>query len=89
MKITTIGIDLAKSVFQIHATDAHGKVVLRRTLRRSQMVFFFTQQEPCLVGMEACGSAHYWARTLQALGHEVRLMSPQFVRPYEIGRAHV
>jgi transposase len=82
MKITTIGIDLAKSVFQIHATDSHGKVVVRRTLRRSQMVSFFTQQEPCLVGMEACGSAHYWARTLQSLGHEVRLMSPQFVRPY-------
>lgn len=82
MKITTIGIDLAKSVFQIHATDSHGKVVLRRILRRSQMVSFFTQQEPCLIGMEACGSAHYWARTLQALGHEVRLMPPQFVRAY-------
>lgn len=82
MKITTIGIDLAKSVFQIHATDSHGKVVLRRCLKRSQMVTFFSQQERCLVGMEACGSAHYWARTLQSLGHEVRLMPPQFVRPY-------
>lgn len=82
MKITTIGIDLAKSVFQIHATDAHGKAVLRRSLSRSQMIKFFKQLPPCLVGMEACGSAHYWARTLQSLGHEVRLMSPQFVRPY-------
>lgn len=82
MKITTIGIDLAKSVFEIHGTELRGKVVLHRTLRRSQMVTFFTQLEPCLIGMEACGSAHYWARTLQALGHEVRLMSPQFVRPY-------
>jgi transposase len=82
MNITTIGLDLAKTVFQVHAVDQHGKVVLRRSLSRSQMVSFFTQLDACLVGMEACGSAHHWARTLQALGHEVRLMSPQFVRPY-------
>ncbi len=82
MNITTIGIDLAKTVFQVHAVDEHGKAVLRRCLSRSRMVPFFTQLEPCVIGMEACGSAHYWARTLQQLGHEVRLMSPQFVRPY-------
>lgn len=82
MKITTIGIDLAKTVFQVHGVDQHGKVGLRRSLGRSRMVPFFTRLEPCVIGMEACGSAHYWARTLQQLGHEVRLMPPQFVRPY-------
>src|SRR3546814_410532 len=82
MQITTIGIDLAKDVFQIHGVDAQGKVVLRKQLRRVQMTSFFVNLPPCLIGMEACGSVHYWARKLQGQGHEVRLMAPQFVKPY-------
>ncbi|MGJ7568735.1 IS110 family transposase [Variovorax sp. GB1R11] len=82
MKITTVGIDLAKNVFQVHAVDEHGKVALRKQLRRDQMTAFFVNLPPCLIGMEACGSAHHWARTLQGFGHTVRLMSPQFVKPY-------
>lgn len=82
MKITTVGIDLAKNVFQVHAVDEHGKVALRKQLRRDQMTVFFVNLPPCLIGMEACGSAHHWARTLQGFGHTVRLMSPQFVKPY-------
>jgi transposase len=82
MEITTIGIDLAKNVFQIHGADRHGKVVLRKQLRRDQVAPFFANLQPCLVGLEACGGAHYWARKLQALGHTVRLMAPQFVKPY-------
>jgi len=82
MKITTIGIDLAKNVLQIHGADANGKPVLRKQLMRNEVMKYFTKLEPCLIGMEACGSAHYWARQLQSLGHEVRLISPQFVKPY-------
>lgn len=82
MKITTIGVDLAKELFQIHAVDAHGKVVLRKQLRRSEMVKFFANLEPCLIGMEACGSAHHWARKLGEFGHIAKLMAPQFVKPY-------
>ncbi len=82
MKITTIGVDLAKEVFQIHGVDARGKAVLRKQLRRSEMVKFFAKLEPCLIGMEACGSAHYWARKLSEFGHTVKLMAPQFVKPY-------
>jgi transposase len=82
MKLTTIGIDLAKNVFQIHGVDAHGKVMLRKQLKRSQLATFFANLPPCLIGMEACGSAHYWAHKLQALGHTVKLMAPQFVKPY-------
>jgi len=82
MKITTIGIDLAKNVMQIHGTDVHGNTVLKKQLRRSQVVEFFVKQERCLVGMEACGSAHHWARKLEQMGHTVRLMAPQFVKPY-------
>lgn len=82
MKITTVGIDLAKNVFQVHAVDEHGKVALRKQLRRDQMTAFFVNLPRCLIGMEACGSAHHWARTLQGFGHTVRLMSPQFVKPY-------
>lgn len=82
MNITTIGLDLAKNVFQIHAVNEAGRVVLKKQLRRDQMVQFFLKLQPCLVGMEACGSAHYWARKLQGLGHTVRLMAPQFVKPY-------
>jgi transposase len=82
MKITTIGIDLAKSVFQVHGVDAHGKTVLRKQLKRKDMLSFFANLQSCLIGMEACGSAHYWARKLTVLGHTVRLMAPQFVKPY-------
>lgn len=82
MKLTTVGIDLAKSVFQIHGVDEHGKVVLRKQLKRSQVTAFFANLPACLIGMEACGSAHHWARELERLGHTVRLMAPQFVKPY-------
>jgi len=82
MKITTIGIDLAKNVLQVHGVDAHGKVVLRKQFKRAQVAEYFVKLTPCLVGMEACGSAHHWARLLQGLGHTVKLMAPQFVKPY-------
>lgn len=82
MKITTIGIDLAKEVFQIHGVNEHGKVMLRKQLRRSAMTKFFVNLAPCLIGMEACGSSHHWARKLSGFGHTVKLMSPQFVKPY-------
>ena len=82
MEITTIGIDLAKAVFQVHGVDGYGKTVLKKQLKRTQMSEFFANLSPCLIGMEACGSAHYWARKLQAFGHTVRLMAPQFVKPY-------
>ena len=82
MEITTIGLDLAKSVFQVHGVDATGQVVIRRSLRRAQMLPFFTRLPSCLVGIEACGTSHYWARELIKLGHEVRLMPPAYVKPY-------
>ena len=82
MKITTIGIDLAKNVFQIHAVNEHGKTVLKKQLKRDQMAAFFANLPPCLIGMEACGGAHHWARKLSSFGHSVRLMAPQFVKPY-------
>ena len=82
MKITTVGIDLAKNVFQLHAVDERGKAVLRKQLRREQITPFFANLAPCLIGMEACASAHHWGRVLQRLGHTVRLMAPQFVKPY-------
>ena len=82
MKITTIGIDLAKNVFQVHGVDERGKVVVKKQLRRDQMATFFVNLPPCLIGMEACSSAHHWARKLQGMGHAVRLMAPQFVKPY-------
>jgi transposase len=81
-KITTVGLDLAKNVFQIHGADEHGAAVLRKRIRRSQVLVFFGGMQRCLVGMEACATAHYWARELRALGHEVRLMPPQYVRTY-------
>src|SRR5207302_10510486 len=81
-KITTIGIDLAKTVLQVHGVDKHGKAGLKKQLKRKDVLSFFANLEPCLIGMEACGSAHYWARKLSALGHTVRLMAPQFVKPY-------
>ena len=82
MKITTVGIDLAKMLFQVHGVDRNGKVGLRKQLKRKDVASCFANLEPCLIGMEACGSAHYWARKLSALGHTVRLMAPQFVKPY-------
>lgn len=82
MKITTVGIDLAKNVFQVHAVDERGKAVLRKQLRRDQLTAFFVNLAPCLIGMEACASAHHWGRVLQRFGHTVRLMAPQFVKPY-------
>lgn len=82
MKLKRIGVDLAKQVFQLHGVDSHEQVVLRRQLKRNQMLSFFRALEPTLVGMEACGGAHYWARELRQLGHEVKLIAPQFVKPY-------
>jgi transposase len=82
MQITTVGVDLAKNVFQVHGVNAHGKVVLRKQLRREQMAPFFANLPACLVGMEACGSAHHWARKLASFGHTVKLIAPQFVKPY-------
>ena len=82
MQIATIGLDIAKSSFQVHGADACGKVVLRKRLRRGRLLEFFANLPRCRVGMEACGGAHYWARELTKLGHEVRLMPPQYVKPY-------
>jgi transposase len=82
MNIKRVGIDLAKSVFQVHGVDSQEKVVLRKQLRRAQLLDYFNKLPPCLIGMEACGGAHYWARELQKLGHTVKLMAPQFVKPY-------
>ena len=82
MEIKTIGIDLAKNVFQVHAVDSWGKVVLRKQFRRDRVATFFANLSPCLIGMEACGSAHHWARKLESLGHTVKLMAPQFVKIY-------
>src|SRR5262249_33741957 len=81
-EITTIGFDLAKHVFQVHGVDAEGATVLRKQLRRAQVLAFFGRLPPCLVGLEACATAHYWARELRALGHEVRLMPAQYVKAY-------
>ena len=81
-EITTIGLDLAKNIFQVHGVDATDRVVLRKRLRRGQVLAFFAGLPPCLVGMEACATAHYWARELRALGQEVRLMPPQYVKAY-------
>jgi transposase len=82
MNTKRVGIDIAKQVFQVHGVDYQDKVVLRKQLRRNQMLSFFATLSPCLIGMEACGGAHYWARELQKLGHTVKLMAPQFVKPY-------
>jgi transposase len=81
-RITTIGVDLAKKVFQVHGVDAEGKVVVARKLRRKEVLTFFAKLAPCLVGMEACGSAHYWAREIARLGHTVKLMPPKYVKAY-------
>jgi transposase len=82
MNISTIGIDLAKNVFQVHGVDAHGDVVVVRKLRRAQVVAFFAKVPVCLIGMEACATAHHWARELTKLGHTVRLLPPAYVKAY-------
>jgi transposase len=81
-EITTIGLDLAKHVFQVHGIDAQGTTVLRKRLRRGQVLAFFSRIPRCVVGLEACATGHYWARELRALGHEVRLMPAQYVKAY-------
>ena len=82
MQITTVGLDIAKNLFQVHGADARGRVLLKRKLARGKVLEFFATLPACLVGLEACGAAHYWAREPTKLGHEVRLMPPQYVRPY-------
>ncbi len=82
MEISTIGLDLAKNVFQVHGVSPTGEVVVRKTLRRAQVLPFFAKLAPCLVGAEACGTSHHWARELTKLGHEVRLMPASYVKPY-------
>lgn len=80
--IVTIGLDIAKSVFQVHGVDAVGDVVIRCQLKRRSVLAFFEKLSPCLVGIEACASSHHWSRELQALGHKVRLIAPAYVKPY-------
>src|ERR1022692_1859379 len=80
--VTTVAVDLAKHVFQVHGCDAGGKVVVAKALRRKDVLPFFAALGPCLVGMEACGSTHHWARELMALGHEVKLIPPAYVKPF-------
>ncbi len=82
LEITTVGLDLAKHVFQVHGADASGRAMLRKRLRRSQVLEFFAQLPPCVVAMEACGGAHFWGREIGRLGHEVRLIPPAYVRPF-------
>ncbi|MGH6891369.1 MAG: IS110 family transposase [Dongiaceae bacterium] len=82
MQVSTIGLDIAKNVFQVHGVDGEGRAVLRRKVRRDQLLTLFSGLEPCLVGMEACATAHHWARQLGALGHDVRLMPPAYVKAY-------
>jgi transposase len=82
LSVTVVGLDLAKHVFQVHCVDGEGRVVVNRSLRRREVLAFFRRLPPCLVGMEACGSAHHWGRELTALGHEVKLMPPAYVKPY-------
>lgn len=82
MTVVTLGIDLAKNVFQLHGINKHGKVLLRKRLSRKKLPSFVAQLTPCLIGMEACSGAHYWARRFKEFGHEVKLISPQFVKPY-------
>ena len=81
-RLSTIGLDIAKSVFQVHGVDAAGQVVIRRQLKRRYVLAFFQKLPPCLIGIEACASSHHWSRELQALGHTVRLMPPAYVKPY-------
>jgi transposase len=80
--VTTIGLDIARSVFQVHGISATGEVLIRCQVRRGQVLKFFASLPPCLIGIEACASAHHWSRELQSLGHEVKLMPPAYVKPY-------
>src|SRR5690348_9288998 len=80
--VSTIGLDIAKSVFQVHGVDGAGQVLIRRKLKRRYVLTFFQKLPPCLVGIEACASSHYWSRELGAMGHTVRLMPPAYVKPY-------
>ena len=80
--VTTVGLDIAKSVFQVHGIDAQGNVMIRRQLKRRKVLAFFQKLPWCLIGIEACASSHHWSRELQALGHSVRLMPPAYVKPY-------
>ena len=82
LAITTVGLDIAKSVFQVHGVDAQGSAVVRRQLKRRYVLAFFKKLPPCLVGIEACATSHHWSRELQALGHTVRLIPPAYVKPY-------
>jgi transposase len=82
MKITTVGLDLAKNVFHVVGINEHGKEVKKRMFRRNKLLPFFAQLPSCCVAMEACGGSHYWGRKMQALGHEVKLIPPQYVKPY-------
>ncbi len=82
MKVSTLGLDLAKNVFQVHVVDDEGNLTVRRQLRRQQMFSFFAELPPCLIGLEACGTSHYWARELAASGHDVRIIPPSYVKPY-------
>lgn len=82
MQVTTIGLDLAKNVFQVHGITSDDEVAFNRPLRRAQLLPFFAKLAPCLVGMESCSSAHHWARELRAMGHDVRLIPPMYVKPY-------
>lgn len=85
MNITTVGIDLAKNVFSVHGVDAHGKVVLKKTVSRGKLLECFANLPPCVIGMEACSGAHHWARALRSLGHDARIIAPRFVIPYRRG----
>src|SRR5690242_18760214 len=82
MQPATVGIDIAKHVFPVHGVSEDGEVILQKRLRRDEVLRFFGQLDPCLIGMEACGTSHYWARELQAFGHQVRLMPPTYVKAY-------
>jgi hypothetical protein len=84
-ELTTIGLDIAKSVFQVHGIDTAGQVLIRRRLRRSHVLKFFSSLPPCLIGIEACATSHHWSRQLQALGHHVKLMPPSYVKPGDNG----
>ncbi|MFJ1293991.1 IS110 family transposase, partial [Paracoccus yeei] len=81
-EITTVGLDLAKNLFQVHAVDENGAVLVRRQVRRAQVLLFFSRLHPCLIGIEACAGAHHWARELAKLGHDVRLIPPSYVNPF-------
>ncbi|KVP29315.1 IS110 family transposase, partial [Burkholderia ubonensis] len=88
-KITRVGVDLAKNVMQLHAVDEAERVVVRKAISRDKFLDWFANREPCLVAMEACSASHFWARRLQALGHDVRLLAPQFAAPYRKGGTRV